>query len=72
MYKIPPGGGEGSIASSGPICRISLRLVPKFDICHENSCIFFLLSEVPLNTPICEAVFKCFHLKSQSIYLIYS
>ena len=40
------------------ICRISSRFVPKFDICHENKCIFSLLSETPLHTPIYEAVFK--------------
>ena len=53
------------------ICRISSSFVPKFDICHENKCIFSLLSETPLHTPICEANFTCFYLKSQSKYPIY-
>ena len=39
------------------ICSISSRFVPKFDICHENKCIFSLLSETPLHTPIREANF---------------
>ena len=39
------------------ICRISSRVVPKFYICHENKCIFSLLSETPLHTLIREANF---------------
>ena len=39
------------------ICRISSRVVPKFYISHENKCIFSLLSETPLDTPIREANF---------------
>ena len=48
------------------ICRISSRFVPKFEICHENKCILSLLSETLLHTPIREANFTRFHLKSQS------
>ena len=39
------------------ICRISSRVVRKFYFCHEKKCIFSLLSETPLHTPIREANF---------------